>query len=251
MGVWILIMITGLLAGMVNSFAGGGSFLTFPVLIYAGLPPITANASSTVALLAGGIVSVNGYKKYRQPFPGISWALMIMLTLIGSAIGAGLLLISSSSAFDKLVPWLLLISTLTFAFGKQAANLLGKKMVIGSALMLSGQFFLGIYAGYFGGAVGIMMMAVWHIFGMTDIKVINANKTYFVFIANVLACALFIVSQKVAWPQTLAMMFASMVGSYLGTNYSKKVDPVKLKLAITIFNFLITAVFFYRTYYSI
>lgn len=249
MGTWILIVITGTIAGMINSIAGGGSFLTFPALIYAGLPPIAANASSTVALLPGALVSAYGYKEYRQPFPGVSWTVMIILTLLGGCTGAVLLLFSSSSAFNLLVPWLLLISSLTFAFGKQAGKLLRQKTVIGPAVILSGQFFLGIYAGYFGGAVGIMMMAVWQIFGLTDLKVINANKTYFVFMSNIIAVAIFVVANKVVWPQTLVMMAATVIGGYLGTHYAKKLDPVKLRLAITVFNFIITAVFFYQTYY--
>jgi uncharacterized membrane protein YfcA len=249
MGAWVLIMITGMLAGFVNSLAGGGSFLTFPALVYAGLPPIAANASSTVALLPGAGVGAYGYKEYRQPFLGVSWRIMIILTLLGGSIGAVLLLVSSTSAFDVLVPWLLLISSITFAFGKQAGNQLRKKIIIGPGLVLSGQFFLGIYAGYFGGAVGIMMMALWHIFGLTDLKVINANKTYFVFIANIVAVVFFVIARKVFWPQTLVMMVTTVIGSYLGTNYGKKLDPVKLRLAIVFFNFIITAIFFYRTYY--
>jgi len=237
------------MAGMINSVAGGGSFLTFPALIYAGLPPIAANASSTVALLPGALVSTYGYKDHRQPFPGVSWTMMIILTLLGGCTGAILLLVSSSSVFDKLVPWLLLISSLTFAFGRQAGNLLRKKIIIGPALVLSGQLFLGIYAGYFGGAVGIMMMAVWQIFGLTDIRVINANKTYFVFMSNIIAVAIFVFSKKVVWPQTVVMMVTTVIGGYLGTHYAKKLNPVKLRTAITVFNFIITAIFFYQTYY--
>jgi len=249
MSTWILIVITGTMAGMINSVAGGGSFLTFPALIYAGLPPIAANASSTVALLPGALVSTYGYKDYRQPFPGVSWTMMIILTLLGGCTGAILLLVSSSSVFDKLVPWLLLISSLTFAFGRQAGNLLRKKIIIGPALVLSGQFFLGIYAGYFGGAVGIMMMAVWQIFGLTDIRVINANKTYFVFLSNIIAVGIFVFAKKVVWPQTMVMMVTTVIGGYLGTHYAKKLNPLKLRIAITVFNFIITAIFFYQTYY--
>ena len=94
-----------------------------------------------------------------------------------------------------------------------------------------------------------MMMALWQIFGLTDLKVINANKTYFVFISNIVAVALFVIAQKVVWPQTLLMMVTTMIGSYLATRYAKKVNPIKLRLAIVFFNFIITGIFFYRTYY--
>jgi uncharacterized membrane protein YfcA len=107
---------------------------------------------------------------------------------------------------------------------------------------------LGIYGGYFGGAVGIMMMAVWSLFGLSDIKVINANKSLFVAIANAIAVILFIAAGKVAWPQTCVMMVATVCGGYFGAKYTKRLDPAKLRMGIIVFNFIITAVFFVKIY---
>lgn len=231
-----------------NAAAGGGSFITFPALVYAGVPPVSANASSTVALFPASLASAWEFREYVRPFPRVSMWSMIVLTLIGGAAGALLLLYTPASEFKKIIPWLLLIGSLTFAFGKSAGEYLRSKFKIGGVLVLSGQFLLGIYGGYFGGAVGIMMMAVWSLFGLTDIKVINANKALFVGVANFIAVILFVIAGKVAWPETCTMLVATICGGYFGAKYTKRLNPDKLRMGIVIFNFLITAVFFIKTY---
>jgi hypothetical protein len=212
------------------------------------VPPIQANASSTVALFPGSLASAWKFREYIQPFPGVSMTWMVILTLAGGCAGALLLLYTPSASFNTLVPWLLLTGSLAFAFGRQLGNRLRRRMRIGPGLILGGQFLLGIYGGYFGGAVGIMMMAVWALFGVSDIKVINANKTLFVGIANSIAVVLFIIAGKVAWLPTVIMMTATIAGGYLGAWYTRRVDPAKLRMGIVIFNFAITLVFFIKTY---
>ncbi len=177
MAYFILLLFVGFVAGAMNAAAGGGSFITFPALIYAGVPPIAANASSTVALFPGSLAGAWEFKEYIRPFPGISMSVMVCLTFLGGCAGALLLLHTPSAGFNSIVPWLLLTGTLAFAFGKQLGNYLRSKMRISPGIVLAGQFLLGIYGGYFDGAIGIMMMAVWSLFGLSDIKVINANKT--------------------------------------------------------------------------
>lgn len=244
----LLIIVTGFVAGIVNAVAGGGSFITFPALIYAGLPAVSANASSTVALMPGAAVGALVYKEHLKPFAKLSRSLMMVSTLLGGATGALLLLYTPSSTFEAIVPWLLLTGTIIFAFGARAGIILRRKVNIGPTVLFPCQFLLGIYGGYFGGALGIMMMAVWAIFGLTEIKVMNANKTFFVFLANAVAAVLFIIGGKVVWPQTLLMMVSAIVGGYIGAYFSKRLNPVRLRQAIIIFNFLITALFFYRMY---
>jgi len=209
---FILLFVIGLLAGALNAAAGGGSFITFPAFVYAGVPPIAANASSTVALFPGSLASAWKFKEFIRPFPGVPMPGMIALTLLGGGTGALLLLYTSSASFNLIVPWLLLLGSVAFAFGKQAGNWLRQRVHIGPVLVLSGQFLLGIYGGYFGGAVGIMMMAVWALFGLSDIFVINANKTLYVGIANAVAVILFILAGKVYWPETCVMMIATILG---------------------------------------
>jgi uncharacterized membrane protein YfcA len=162
---------------------------------------IQANASSTVALFPGSLASAWKFKEYIQPFPNISITAMVIFTLLGGCAGGLLLLYTPSADFKLIIPWLLLLGSLAFAFGKQAGNWLRKRIKIGSGLVLGAQFILGIYGGYFGGAVGIMMMAVWALFGLSDIKIINANKTLFTGIANAAAVILFISADKIYWPK--------------------------------------------------
>nr|WP_262919957.1 sulfite exporter TauE/SafE family protein [Niabella hibiscisoli] len=191
MDIGILLFLSGILAGAMNAVAGGGSFVSFPVLLSVGISPVTANASNTVALLPGSLAGAWQYREYAGNLQGISLTKMILLTLGGGGVGALLLLYTTASQFTKFIPWLLLVSSLTFAFGKQLGHYIRKTRQISRTTVMTGQFILGIYGGYFGGAVGIMMMAVWNIFGMTDIKQINANKNLLVAAANAVAAVLF------------------------------------------------------------
>lgn len=244
----MLIVGAGLLAGGMNAVAGGGSFITFPALIYAGVPPIMANASSTVALFPASLSSAWEYRGFIQPFRNVAMYQMVIATFLGGLLGSILLLLTPPDGFRDIVPWLLLLGSIAFAFGKALGDFLRKHIQIHALVLLVSQFLLGIYGGYFGGAVGIMMMAVWSIFGFSDIRVINANKNLFVGIANTIAVVLFIAADMVAWTETGCMLVATVVGGILGARYSKKVDPVKLRTGIVFFNFLITAWFFVKYY---
>jgi uncharacterized membrane protein YfcA len=244
----ILLFVAGLIAGALNAAAGGGSFITFPALIYAGAPPIIANASSTVALFPGSVVSTWAYRKDIRPFPGVAMSAMIALTLIGGCCGAILLLFTPSDGFNKMVPWLLLTGSLFFAFGKSAGNVLRRKFHIGAGFMLSLQFLLGIYGGFFGGAVGIMMMAVYSVFGLSDIKAMNATKTLLVGVANSVAVAIFIVAGKVDWPPTGLMLIATTLGGYAGALFTRRLNPNYLRVGLIVFSFVLTVVFFFQTY---
>ncbi|WP_114792499.1 sulfite exporter TauE/SafE family protein [Niabella yanshanensis] len=248
MEVSLLLFASGLLAGAMNAIAGGGSFVSFPVLLSTGMPPVTANASNTVALLPGSLAGAWQYRAYAGNLRGISLIKMILLTTIGGGAGALLLLYTPPSKFTIFIPWLLLISSLTFAFGRRLGNYIRKKQQINQATVITGQFLLGIYGGYFGGAVGIMMMAVWNIFGMTDIKQINANKNLLVAAANAVAAILFIIAGKIAWYETAILIVATVLGGYAGGYYSKRINAVLLRNIIIVFNFMITAMFFVNTY---
>lgn len=246
-GIFIL-LITGLVAGALNAAAGGGSFITMPAMVYAGLPALEANTSSTAALFPGTLASAIALKKDIRPIATISLKNMILITLIGGCIGAVLILITPTKSFNILIPWLLLTGSIAFAFGRKLGELLRKKFYIGTAVLVICQFLLGLYGGYFGGAVGIMMMAVWHLFGVNDIKIINANKTLFVAVANTIAVILFIVAGKICWSQTLIMMTGTVVGGYFGAKYIRKINPYYLRTAIIVVNFVITALFFFNAY---
>jgi len=245
----IFLLAAGLFAGAINAVAGGGTFISMPVLIYAGLPSVPANASSTVALFPGSLASIYAFRKDFEGFDNIPLKYLIALSLTGGCIGALLLVFTPSNSFDKIIPWLVLVGGFTFIFGKQLSRVLQSRITISRPVMLVTQFILGIYGGYFGGGAGIMMMAAWSLLGLSDIKLINANKTLLVGAANSIAVVIFILSGKIWWPQTCIMLIATTVGGYAGAYYSRRLNQAVLRVVISALIVVITALFFYRAYW--
>ncbi|WNG39876.1 sulfite exporter TauE/SafE family protein [Archangium violaceum] len=242
----LLLAIASFLAGAMNAVAGGGSFITFPALVLTGVPSIAANASSTVALFPGSFASAWAYRDDFRSFEGVSVRALLPVSLVGGLTGAMLLLLTPQATFDSVIPWLLLFGTLAFAFGRKAGEMLRKVIRIGPALLLGGQFLLAVYGGYFGGAVGLMMMAVWSLFGVSDIQAMNAAKTLLVGATNTVAVACFIVAGEVWWAQTLVMALTAVAGGYVGARVGRRIAPARLRLGITAFNVAMTAAFFLR-----
>ena len=240
----VLVFGAGLLAGAMNAAAGGGSFVTLPVLIFAGLSSVTANTSSTVALLPGALTSSWIYRGEVKNFKGPSVRILLAMSLLGGLIGALLLLFTPSQIFDRLLPWLLLTGTVVFAFGKQAGAMLRKVVAIGPATLVVAQLLLAVYGGYFGGAVGIMMMAVWQLLGIADLKALNAVKTQMVAAANAVAVVCFILAGKVAWPETLVMLMAGVIGGYLGARTAQRLPERWLRGGIIAISAAMTLAFF-------
>ncbi len=160
----------GLVAGAMNALAGGGSFVSLPALIAVGVPSVQANASSTVALFPGGVASVWAYRDGLGPVGAVSLRALLITTLIGGVVGAVLLLSTPTQTFDFVLPWLLLVACLALGFGRSVGEWLRRRGRIAPVAVLTVQFGLGIYGGYFGGAVGIMMMAVWGLFDSRDLE---------------------------------------------------------------------------------
>ncbi|MDE2201441.1 MAG: sulfite exporter TauE/SafE family protein [Burkholderiaceae bacterium] len=238
----------GLLAGMMNALAGGGSFVTLPALMFAGVPSVFANASSTVALLPGAATSAWAYRADFRGFEHVSMRAMVAVSLAGGLLGALLLMNTSSRAFDFIVPWLLLIGSLAFTFGKQAGAWLRRRVRIGWKTLLVTQGGLAIYGGYFGGAVGIMMMAVWALLGHEDIKALNASRTLLVGATNLVAVLCFALAEMVWWQQTLVMLVAAAVGGYLGAHAGKRLPVRVVRGLVSTFGFSMTALLFWRAW---
>jgi uncharacterized membrane protein YfcA len=244
----VLLFAAGLLAGAMNAAAGGGSFVSFPALVLAGVPSVAANMTSTVALFPGSFASAYAYRNDFRPFEAVSLRLLLAISLVGGALGAVLLHVTSSKTFDAVVPWLLLTGTIAFAFGRPAGEWLRKRMHIGPAIMLAAQFLLGIYGGYFGGAVGIMMMATWSLLGTNDLNALNAAKSVIVGSTNAVAVVVFVLIGTVFWLQAMVMLVAGLVGGYVGARVARKIEQRKLRIGITCLNCAITAAFFWRIY---
>jgi len=244
----LLLTGAGFLAGVMNAVAGGGSFISFPALILAGVPSVAANASSTVALFPGAVTSAWVYRRDLAPIGGIPLKLLLVCSLAGGLTGAILLLSTPVATFDTLVPWLLLFATLTFAFGRQLGFQLRRLVRIGRLPTLALQFALGVYGGYFGGAVGIMMLAVWSLIGTDTLKTMNPARIFLVGAMNGIAVICFIGAGQVWWPQTLSMLFGAAAGGYAGAWIGKRL-PIQVTRAVIIaVTVSMTAIFFYRRY---
>ncbi|WP_459569960.1 sulfite exporter TauE/SafE family protein [Cupriavidus sp. 8B] len=244
----LLVFCAGLLAGAMNALAGGGSFVSLPALIAAGVPPVLANTSSTVALFPGGIASVWAYRDGLGPVGSVSMRSLLVATLCGGFAGAMLLLWTSSTAFSLVLPWLLLIATLALAFGRRLGEALRVRWRIHGHAVLAIQFALGVYGGYFGGAVGIMMLAMWGLLDSRDLKSLNAPRTLLVSAANAVAVLTFVVAHAVRWPETLAMLVAAVIGGYGGARIGRRASPGIIRAGTLLATSCITLAFFVRAY---
>ena len=246
----LLIAGAGLVAGTMNAIAGGGSFVTLPALMAAGVPPLNANASSTVALVPSALASAYAYRHDFQGFEGVSFRVMALLSVLGGACGAILLLVTPQSVFAILVPFLLLFGTLAFAFGRQAGAWLRQRVHITPRMMLACQFVLGVYGGYFGGAVGIMMLAAWSLLTSASIAAMQPARNLLNSAMNATATILFVAGGLVFWRQTFILFGGAIIGGYFGAHYGRKIDPAKARIVISGLNACMTALVFWRTFAS-
>jgi uncharacterized membrane protein YfcA len=242
----LLLAGAGFLAGAMNAAAGGGSFVSFPALVAAGVPPVLANASSTVALFPGAVTSSWAFRKSVGSICDVTLPILLVTSLVGGLCGAVLLLATPSGAFNALVPWLLLLATVAFAFGRQVGTQLRRVLRLGRISTIVIQFLLAIYGGYFGGAVGIMMMATWSLLGVSDLRVMNPTKTVLVGAMNAVAVLYFIAARAVLWPQTLAMLVAAAIGGYAGARIAMRLDTRWLRAGVIAISTAITLIFFLR-----
>jgi uncharacterized membrane protein YfcA len=231
-----------LLAGIVNSIAGGGTLLTFPALIAAGLTPIVANATSTVALLPAALSSMVGY---RGELAGARrWAsLFAVPSLVGGAIGAALLLHTSNAAFNRIVPWLVFGATALFLSQRTLLRLVRGSVAATanddalmartpSLALLTGQLLVGIYGGYFGAGIGILMLASLGLMGFTNIHRMNGLKNWGGFCMNLVAALTFAASGIVRWPVALGMAVGSIAGGYIGARAALRVPQEMVRGAV-------------------
>ncbi len=234
------------LGGAVNSVAGGGSFFTFPALVVAGMAPIAANATSTVGLWPGSLASTWGYRKdvkhLRAPVLPLALA-----SLVGGLLGALLLLWTRNETFARIVPWLLLTATVLFAISGRAVAWLRARNrgVLHPAILLAGQFAIAVYGGYFGGGMGILMLAVYALAGLDDIHAMNGLKSLLGAAINAAAVVTFVVAGIVAWPQALLMVAGSLLGGYFGARLAKRVAAQRVRQFVIAMGAAMTVKFFF------
>ena len=246
--------LTAVVAGAINSVAGGGSFLTFPALMFCGVTPIRANATNTVALWCGSLASVGAY---RSQLGGQRRALVTLLitSLVGGLVGALLLLRTPDATFKLLLPWLLLTATLIFIFGKHLTAALRRMVhldinqpqhagpfIVGCVL----QLIIAIYGGFFGGGIGILMLALLTLLGYEDIHTMNGLKTVLASTINGIAVIAFILADIVAWPQAAVMIAGSIFGGYSGAVIAQRVPAEMIRYVVMVVGIGMTIYFFVR-----
>jgi uncharacterized protein len=237
----------GFVAGIMNSIAGGGTFVTLPALTFVGLPSTVANASSTVALFPGTLASAWAYRDDVRPLERVGTSGLLTLSLLGGLTGALLLLFTPERLFTHVIPWLLLAATIALALGPRLGNgLRSVGLHMGRPSLFVAQFMLGIYGGYFGGAVGLMMLAVWTVFTTVDLKSVTPLRVLMVAAANGAAVVCFAVSANIRWRETIVVMAGGIAGGYIGARAGKRLPSAVVRVIVLAITIATTAVFFVR-----
>jgi hypothetical protein len=241
------------LAGILNAVAGGGSFLSFPALLGAGVLPIAANATNTVAVWPGQLTSIAAYREDL----GVNLRLLVPVSisaLLGGLGGAVVLLRTGQGTFLRLVPWLLLVASLLFAASGPIARWIARRRVetIGDARpryvpLCAALVLVCFYIGYFGAGAGFLIMAGLAIFGIQNIRQVNALKVVATTIANGIAVVTFIVGRQIVWHLCLVMMLTAAAGGYLGARYSRRLSARLMRAFVVIIGLGMAAYFFLRT----
>ncbi|RVT93060.1 sulfite exporter TauE/SafE family protein [Sphingomonas crocodyli] len=244
----ILLALAGFVGGGMNALAGGGSFVTLPVLIASGVPSVSANATSSVALYPGGASSAWVYRAGLRPIGGVRLPPMLAVTLLGGLVGSLLLLWTPTRLFDALLPWLMLVATITLAFGARLGPALRRRLSVGRHAVLGVQFVLGVYGGYFGGAVGLMMMAAWSLLHDADIKLLNAPRTLMVTAANSIAILCFALAGAVRWDAALFVGGGALAGGYAGAHLGRILPAPAVRAATIALSIAVTTLLFVRFY---
>ena len=249
-----LLFIAGLFGGMLNSIAGGGTFITFPALLFAGVPPVSANATNTFASCSGYISGAYAFRKELRAHSN-ELPKYILISLLGGIMGAWLLLQTPESLFRQAIPWLLLFATLLFAFGSrlneifqqlacrhQHASSAGGLILL---LMLAG---VCIYGGFFNAGLGIIILSYLVLAGHSNINSMNGLKLMISTCVSLAAIAMFVYNGEIAWFEGSIVLLGALTGGYIAAHISRQLPQVYVRKFVTLAGTSITLYFFYNTY---
>ena len=244
----VLLFVAGVTGGVLNSVAGGGSFVVFPALLFSGVPPVIANATTAAGLLPASFTSAVAYRNdfaYDKLLAVLSAA-----SVLGGLIGAVVLLGTKETTFELVLPLLLAFAALVFTFGGGVIARLGKLAAGNSALVVVAivQILIAIYGGYFGGGMGILMLATFAFVGLTDIHAMNGVKSVLAVLINLSAVALFVIARKVLFYPWLAVALGGVIGGYGGARIARKIPAKTVRKFVMVYAWCMTAYFAYRTY---
>jgi uncharacterized membrane protein YfcA len=248
----IFLFFAGALGGAINAVAGGGSFVSFPALLFTGVPPVPANATNTLAMWVGTTASGGAYRE-KLSIPRRVMIPLVVTSVIGGLAGAFLLIKTPAQTFLRVLPWLLLGATLLFAFGKHLTGRIsaGISHEASNAAVAVASFYetaVAVYGGYFGGGVGIMNLAMLAALGMTDIHAMNKLKVMLGGVINGVATITFIVTGMIVWPQAMVMTAGSILGGYSSAHYAQKLPQAWVRSFVILVGTAMTIYFFIRAY---
>ena len=242
-------------AGVINAVAGGGTLVTFPVLLAFGVSPVTANATSTVGLLAGTAGSMLGYRRHLEAVR--PWLRrFVPVSLAGGLLGSWLVVAGSERVFSQLVPFLILFATVLFMAQGAIRRLSGigqgesarpaRKGSVAAAVAF--QFLVSVYGGYFGAGIGILMLATFGFLGLPDIHRMNTLKTVLGALINVVAALAFVVAGLVDWPRALVMTVGAFAGYWLGAHGAQRIPAAAVRAIVAVIGLVLAAWTFWKTF---
>ncbi|MBT4078135.1 MAG: sulfite exporter TauE/SafE family protein [Gammaproteobacteria bacterium] len=252
----IFLFMAVFLGGVINSIAGGGSFITFPALLFVGVPPVSANATNTFASLSGYLSGAFAFKKellaHKKELPRF-----IIISFIGGITGAWLLLQTSDSLFREAIPWLLLFATVLFIFGEQLNRWLKSlssqhKYASSIGAFLTLVFLLGvcIYGGFFNAGLGIIILSYLALAGYNNINTMNGIKLLVSSCVSIIAVVLFIIEDVIVWYEGSIVLVGTLVGGYFAAHLSRKLPQFYVRAFVIFASIGTTSYFFYDIYFS-
>jgi uncharacterized membrane protein YfcA len=247
---YALLGLAAFVAGAVNSLAGGGTLLTFPVLLSV-QPPVLANATSTVALMPGSAAGAWGYR--RELRGTRAWLLLLgPPSLAGGLVGALLLISLPEDYFDALIPWLLLTASLLFVFQPALGRFVLSHPEVGlprpgvCLAVVGFQFLVAVYGGYFGAGIGILMLTSLAFMGLGDIHRMNAVKTFLAACINGVSILVFVAGDRVAWHYGLSMALAGILGGFCGAHFGRRLPQAAVRWFVIAVGLALSAYYFAR-----
>ena len=244
-----ILFVAALWAGVQNQLAGGGSFITLPALMFVGMDARAANITSTVALFPGQITGGWVARKHAAGAGPLSLRALVIISLAGGAIGAVLLLLTPTSFFDRLIPWLILFATIAFAWGSFAPKRATPAAAAPPHPVWAGfgQLLIATYGGYFGGGIGFLMMAAFALAGMA-VRSAAATKNILAGVINLTAVAIFLFSGEIRWLAAAVAGSGARLGSYIGAHSVQRINERLLRALVVVIGAALTVAMVVRAY---
>ncbi len=253
---YVMLLAAGFVGGVINTVAGGGSFVTFPALLLAGIPPVSANATNTFASCSGYLGGAYALRReiaaHRARLPRLA-----LISLLGGIVGAGLLLRTPEAAFRAAIPWLMLLATVLFIFGGRINQALRRYAAghrhasLFGRLALSGMLFgVCLYGGFFNAGLGIILLSYLALAGYSDIHAMNGLKLLMSSLVSLAAIVLFVYAGVIEWHQGTLVLFGTLCGGFVAGRYSRRLPQQPVRALVVIASVLITAYFFFDIYFA-